>query len=423
MLFKHNNIELINKPKEIGRFSIDKNGELLPDGDQNKRFLYKKFLNQNLFQLNINSNLISYEERTREMELNTRRSILKALKKSGRSLKEELYGSDFYCSSGILTKFATSSIGNVYVDVWCKMIDGVIVMVDSDTFEWAEKEKKIKEEKIFNEDNILSSDEDSDKEEVKKEKIFNMDNILSSDEDSDKEEVKKEKKIEKEKIFNVGKILSSDEDSGKEEVQRERRSFAGFASLLKFQLFFQKDSKTSQCCIEEGVKAWKQYRRVYFTDINDLEGNHSIRVTYNSIIHCVDEADDRPVLMRTIPAFINEDEFEWSPEIASRLYMQSFFTNSRKIIIGEKDRNGIIHISNLKSIKECLKKPKIDTQILHKNLQLIFKNIKEAFEVRKDGSQTNYVRLYKPSKSTGFNVTCFSFPPDNELSIKVFDDI
>uniref|UniRef100_A0A0K0DTI4 Decapping nuclease n=1 Tax=Strongyloides stercoralis TaxID=6248 RepID=A0A0K0DTI4_STRER len=354
----------ISKPICINEISLDRFGNILQHKSANKCYLFEKFINQDIFYINLKSHKILYEGRTTEMELNLRRNILKNLLIPGYTLKKSLCGAEFYCSSGILRKFALSHLQHYFINVWCIKLDGVIVMVDSDTLE------------------VKNSSE-------------NDDITLSSNDN---------KTILKQNEYDLKKLH--------------------YDKILKYAAFFKKNYTDNKKVFIDGIYAWKQYRRVYITELNcptTLNERNSIKIAYNSIIHCVDEKTDKPVLIKTKPSYISEENFIWRLNQVSKMYMETILLDSEKIVIGECDKNLVIHHTTIKTPKEIFEKIDLNEKNLFLNLSFVLNKIKSAFEA-KSSKPVKCVNVVKSNVRDRYHVSCYADIPNNEACIKVFDN-
>uniref|UniRef100_A0A0N5BTJ7 Decapping nuclease n=1 Tax=Strongyloides papillosus TaxID=174720 RepID=A0A0N5BTJ7_STREA len=355
--------EYISKPRCIGEFSSDRDGNILKNKTENKCYLYEKFTDQDMMCLNLKSSQIEFEDKTKEMEANLRRSILKKLIIPGFTLKKSLSGADFYCSSGILTKFATSHLQHKTINVACIKIDGVIIMVDI-------KEPERKRTLV---DNLQFTSSDSS---------------------------------------------SADESEKVDPVVKDFRC----ENTLKYVAFLKRNSTNGKPIYKEGVKAWKQYRRAYVTKIMDPDNEgEPLKIAYNSIIHCVDEDTDKPVIVKTRPSYIDDDDFIWRSNVASKMYMESILLNSDKVAVGERDKNSIVHRTKIGKPSEVLQKSSLDEQTLCKNLCFVLNKIKNAFEIDENDC-VKYVNVMKWCVTDKYHIKCYGEIPKDELCIRVFGD-
>uniref|UniRef100_A0A0N5C2N9 Decapping nuclease n=1 Tax=Strongyloides papillosus TaxID=174720 RepID=A0A0N5C2N9_STREA len=354
----------ISKPKCIAEISLDKDGNVLKHKRANKCYFMGRFINQDLFYINLKSSLLSYEDRTKEMTENSRKNILQSIKKSNCTLKDSLHGAEIYCSGGILKKFATSHLQHDIIDVWCTKIDGVIIMVEGYPSETGQQNT--------------------------------MDNVGHS---------------------------TTDFKSPREISHYSQRIY-GFERNLKFVAFLKKSSVTDKASFLECIQAWKQYRRVYIADLknpHDPNAKRSLRVAYNSIIHCVDKANDKPVVVTTRPSSIEEVNFVWRPIFLQRLYMTSILLGSDKIVIGEWDKNHVVRRIKVKSPEELFRGSHFDERIPYENLWHVINQIKDVFETDREKS-VKCLHLVKLSEHDSFHVECFSNVPTDKTCIGVFKD-
>ncbi|CEF65412.1 Hypothetical protein SRAE_2000009200 [Strongyloides ratti] len=363
MVFTYSN-KYISKPICIGEFSLDRNGNVLQNKIENKCYLYEKFINQDTFFINLKSHKILFEDKTIDMELNLRRNILNNLKISTSTLDKSLCNAEFYCSSGILTKFATSHLHHSLINVWCIKIDNVIVMVDSNTLE--------------------------------KKRSFANDNITLSTTDSE--------------------IASEQNKSFISKLRYDR--------ILKYAAFLKRNCIDNKKVFIDGIHVWKQYRRVYVSELQCPSGSgedKSIKIAYNSIIHCVDKKTDNPVIIKIRPSHINEEDFIWKLNQLSKMYMQTILLNSNKIVIGECDKDSVIHQTKIKTPKEIFDKYSLNERNLYFHLWFVLDRIKKAFE-NESNVPIKCVNIVKWNMNDRYNVNCYADIPASEACLKVFDN-
>uniref|UniRef100_A0A0K0G003 Decapping nuclease n=1 Tax=Strongyloides venezuelensis TaxID=75913 RepID=A0A0K0G003_STRVS len=356
--------DYISKPKYIAEISLDKSGNVLNEKAANKCYFTDRFINQDIFYINLKSPLLSYEDRTKEMEINSRRNILQSIKRSNCTLKDSLYGAEIYCSSGVLKKFATSHLQNNIVDVWCTKIDGVIIMVEDRPSEIGQQSTN---------GNVKHS--------------------------------------------------GSDFKSSRQRSQCFQRSYS-FERNLKFAAFLKENPLIDKAPFVECNQAWKQYRRVYIADLKNPHNPNdkkSLRVAYNSIIHCVDKNKDKPVVITTRPSSIEGINFVWRSDHISKLYMQSILLDSDQVVVGEWDKNHVIRRIRVKSTQELFRNNNFKEKTLYENLWYVINQIQRAFE--NDGEKRiKCLHLVKRNGDDKFHAKCFSNIPKHEACVGVFED-
>uniref|UniRef100_A0A0K0DVX6 Decapping nuclease n=1 Tax=Strongyloides stercoralis TaxID=6248 RepID=A0A0K0DVX6_STRER len=360
MVFETSNKYLL-QPKCIGEVSLDKNGNALKDKTANKYYFYERFINQDILYINLRSSQLLYEEKSKEMEINLRKSILNYLKIPGYTLKESLHGAEFYCSSGILMKFAASHIQHKAISVSCIKLEDVIIMIDSNRSEQSQEISK---------KNIVFS--------------------------------------------------SSETEKDLEENNRIVKNY-GCENILKFSAFVKKSSIDGKPMFIDEISAWKQYRRVYVTELKNPDLSSSFRIAYNSIVHCVDEKTNKIVLIKTRPSSIDENDFIWKSNQLSKMFLETILLDCEKIVVGEWDKDSVIHRITIKSPADILTNYKLEEKFLYKNLYLVLKMIKYAFET-KENNQVKYVNITKRNVHDKYHVKCYDTIPEDELRIKIFND-
>uniref|UniRef100_A0A0K0EZG0 Decapping nuclease n=1 Tax=Strongyloides venezuelensis TaxID=75913 RepID=A0A0K0EZG0_STRVS len=337
----------ISIPKCIGEFSSDKYGNLLNNKTENKCYLREEVIKQDILCLDLKSSQIQFEDITETVKLNFRKNILKNLIVPGCTLKESLTGAEFYCSSGILKKFATSQFPQSSIHVGCIKIEDVIVMVDSRLPD--EYQKSLLGEFQFSISNHIQP------------------------------ELRRKpppRKREQEKYLNT---------------------------LIAF---LKKNSITGEQVFKEGVKDWKQYRRAYVTEIIDPDNEgEPLKIAYNSIIQCVDEETDKPVTVKIRPSYYEDDNSNFNQTVISKIYLNSILHENNKVIIGKIDANKIVNRIKLIKSNELLEKFSIDERTLYKNLCCVLNKIKHAFDIDKDNC-VKYVHVFKTPYTDKFHVRC-----------------
>uniref|UniRef100_A0A0N5C2P1 Decapping nuclease n=1 Tax=Strongyloides papillosus TaxID=174720 RepID=A0A0N5C2P1_STREA len=455
----------ISKPKCIAEISLNKDGSILEQKAANKSYFIDKFINQDTFYINLKSPLLLYEDKTKEMEISSRRNILQSIKRSDSTLKDSLYGAEIYCSSGILKKFATSHLQNGIVDVWCVKIDGVIIMVEDSTSEARQQstmgnvehsstdfksprevshyshrsysfernlkfayshrsysfERNLKFAAFLKENLVI--DKAPFVECIRAWKQYRRVYIADLKNPHDPNDKRSLRVAYNSIIHCVDKANDKPVVITTRPSSYSHRSYS-FERNLKFAAFLKENLVIDKAPFVECIRAWKQYRRVYIADLknpHDPNDKRSLRVAYNSIIHCVDKANDKPVVITTRPSSIEGINFVWRSDQLLKTYMQSILLDSDKVVIGECDKNHVVRSISLKNTEGLFRNSDFDEKTPYENLWYVISQIQRAFET--DGEKTiKCLHLIKWNGDDKFRAKRFYNIPEDKACVGVFED-
>uniref|UniRef100_A0AC35TU07 DUF3480 domain-containing protein n=1 Tax=Rhabditophanes sp. KR3021 TaxID=114890 RepID=A0AC35TU07_9BILA len=110
--------------------SYNKDGSVDTMSDVNSRYVWPEAINSGLsIKLNINED--NDESTEGNFQLKARiNSINSLLKHENKPLKEGLFGGDIFCSRGVLTKIALSTMSHNALNFYCFVRDGVILIFE-----------------------------------------------------------------------------------------------------------------------------------------------------------------------------------------------------------------------------------------------------------------------------------------------------